>query len=327
MNNAEILIVTHDGQFHADETFAVGIATTTHPNAIVRRSREKSVIETADMVIDVGGMYDPILGRFDHHQPGCDEKYSDEYIIPMSSIGMVWKEFAYDYLRTMYGQEIITHSLNIKSIADALYRTFILEIDAIDNGTKQTDKKNMSYFIYTNLSTTISKMNTNDIYNPDVQNEAFFNAVNYAMMTFNIHVHAFMEKAIGVIKDTQTITNAMVKRFEYSKTGEILVIPYDCPNWLHCIRLYENKNPYPNPSLDVKFLIYPNDGESWRIRAMSGKEQFQNRKNLKGVEDILKIDPSLKNNITFVHEKRFIGGALDVNTAVKMGTISLLEQQ
>ena len=327
MNNREVLIITHDGQFHADEVLACGILTTVYPNATIYRSRDPNMISTGDIVVDVGEVYDPKNKRFDHHQAGCDETYSSDQIIPMSSVGMVYKEFAYDFLYALHGTELNTYGLDIKSIADGLYRTFILEIDAIDNGIKQADKNALSYFTYSNLSTTISKMNTDDIYNIDVQNEAFYNAVHYAILTFSIHVKNFVDKAIGVITDTQTITESMNERLEYGDTGEILVIKRDCPNWLYCIRQYENKNPYTNSQHDVKFLIYPNDATSWRIRAMPGKEQFQNRKNLKSKDDILKKDPTLLHSITFIHEKRFIGGAKTIEAAVKMGKISLSDQQ
>ena len=40
------------------------------------RSRDPAVIDSADIVVDVGGTYEPEKNRFDHHQRGFEEKFS-----------------------------------------------------------------------------------------------------------------------------------------------------------------------------------------------------------------------------------------------------------
>ena len=45
------------------------------------RTRETELINQADIVLDVGGIYNPSIGRFDHHQ--------NEYQGPLSSAGMI----------------------------------------------------------------------------------------------------------------------------------------------------------------------------------------------------------------------------------------------
>ena len=47
----------------------------------INRTRDENIIEAADIVFDVGGIYDPTNGRFDHHQ--------NEYSGPLSSAGMM----------------------------------------------------------------------------------------------------------------------------------------------------------------------------------------------------------------------------------------------
>ena len=47
-------IVTHDGSFHADDVFAVATLLKLFPDANVIRTRDTSVIERADVVVDVG---------------------------------------------------------------------------------------------------------------------------------------------------------------------------------------------------------------------------------------------------------------------------------
>lgn len=61
-----MLIVTHGGKFHADDAWAVAVINVLHPEAELVRTRDPAIIESGDVVIDVGGIWDPATGRFDH---------------------------------------------------------------------------------------------------------------------------------------------------------------------------------------------------------------------------------------------------------------------
>lgn len=54
-------IVTHNGTFHCDESLACFLLKQTEEfkDAEIIRTRDPSVIETADIVVDVGAIYDP----------------------------------------------------------------------------------------------------------------------------------------------------------------------------------------------------------------------------------------------------------------------------
>jgi uncharacterized UPF0160 family protein len=82
-----LLVATHHGAFHADDVLAFSLVRAfVDPAAQVVRSRAPQDWERADIVVDVGGVYDPGRGRFDHHQK--------EYQGPLSAAGMVllWLE-------------------------------------------------------------------------------------------------------------------------------------------------------------------------------------------------------------------------------------------
>ena len=63
-------IGTHNGSFHCDEALGVALLRRTQEfaDAKVVRSRTPEVLDKCDVVIDVGGVYDPAAKRFDHHQ-------------------------------------------------------------------------------------------------------------------------------------------------------------------------------------------------------------------------------------------------------------------
>lgn len=67
-NNA--VLGTHDGSFHCDEALAIYMLRTLpqYSQATLRRTRDASLLDQCDIVVDVGGVYDPQRHRYDHHQ-------------------------------------------------------------------------------------------------------------------------------------------------------------------------------------------------------------------------------------------------------------------
>jgi uncharacterized UPF0160 family protein len=82
-----LTVGTHSGTFHADDVLAFSlIRTFVDPAATVVRTRDRDRLEACDLVVDVGGSFDPTRLRFDHHQ--------GSYQGSRSSAGMVldWLE-------------------------------------------------------------------------------------------------------------------------------------------------------------------------------------------------------------------------------------------
>ena len=70
-------IGTHSGQFHCDECVACALLvnfTEEFKGAKVTRTRDLEILNKMDIVVDVGGVYDPKRHRYDHHQKGLLEK-------------------------------------------------------------------------------------------------------------------------------------------------------------------------------------------------------------------------------------------------------------
>ena len=57
---------THDGSFHADDVFCWTLLSRLFPDAVLDRTRDENRIESADLVFDVGMVFDPSNRRFDH---------------------------------------------------------------------------------------------------------------------------------------------------------------------------------------------------------------------------------------------------------------------
>lgn len=106
---------THDGTFHADEVSACALLLVFGliDRDKIHRTRDPEKLSEYEYVCDVGGIYDPKIKRFDHHQL--------EYTGDFSSAGMVW----------LY---LLDQGLIDQPLYDFVNHSIILGIDAHDNG-------------------------------------------------------------------------------------------------------------------------------------------------------------------------------------------------
>ncbi len=95
MDKNKVTIVTHSSKFHPDDVFGVAtlllVMEKENTKVTVVRSRDADIVAHADYAVDVGGEYDSVRGRFDHHQIGGAGKRDNG--IPYASFGLVWKTY------------------------------------------------------------------------------------------------------------------------------------------------------------------------------------------------------------------------------------------
>ena len=69
-------IITHDGQFHADEIFAIALLFEIIGEVPILRTRNikiEDIDNPETWILDVGMQYDSVLHNFDHHQDATHE--------------------------------------------------------------------------------------------------------------------------------------------------------------------------------------------------------------------------------------------------------------
>jgi uncharacterized UPF0160 family protein len=127
-------LVTHSGSFHADDVFAVATVQLMFgkENVHITRTRDESLILPADIVVDVGGVYDVEKRRFDHHQADAPVR---ELGLPYAAFGLVWKEF---------GSQICNNGV----VADQIEKTIVHAVDAGDNGLALYDLRDREALPY-----------------------------------------------------------------------------------------------------------------------------------------------------------------------------------
>ncbi|POI24435.1 hypothetical protein CIB84_011814, partial [Bambusicola thoracicus] len=111
-------IGTHDGTFHCDEALACYLLRLLpryrpHPipqqDAEVVRTRDPQRLAQCDVLVDVGGEYDPERHRYDHHQRSFAQSMqslqpSKPWTTKLSSAGLVYCHFGSEILAGLLGQ-------------------------------------------------------------------------------------------------------------------------------------------------------------------------------------------------------------------------------
>jgi uncharacterized UPF0160 family protein len=284
-------IVTHNGNFHADDVFSVAALRSIFSSFTLIRTRDLDIIAKADIVIDVGGEYDPETDRFDHHQRGGAGERKNG--IPYSSFGLMWQK---------YGLEICK---NNQDVANSLDAGLVSTIDAIDCGHVKGVPEGIS------LSQTIS------MFNPTWQEDSHFDSCFDEAVDFASRVLArFIAAASGGISAKTIVANAIDK----AQDPRVIVLEKYTP-WKKTVHALSDKALY---------MVYPSQTGQWRIQTVPVEPgSFEDRKPLPkewaGLSDIALQNETGIDDAMFCHNGLFIAGAETFESTMKMAVIALQE--
>lgn len=299
-------LVTHDGTFHYDEVLATAVLLKIYPDAEVTRTRMQAVIETGDIVYDVGHVYDPPNHRYDHHQNTFNDTYSSKYTIRLSSAGLVFKHF-YEKLFEKYG--FTKQSTIFEEIVEKVYFEFFLPADAIDNGYD-------SVFGVIRARTVADVVKSFNIYSEHTsskdENLRFKEALDFVSVDLDNYLkHVLCDYAVsyehlyGVLSDF---------------TGDIFVADKKISTDL----LYElNEKLQKN----IKFIIIKNNNDFRIITIPVERGKFAIKYPLhpkwRGLSGARLDEASGINGCLFVHASGFTGGNRTLEGAIEMCRKSL----
>nr|XP_046478794.1 MYG1 protein C27H6.8 isoform X1 [Neodiprion pinetum] len=310
MPGSEVTIGTHDGCFHCDEALACYMLKVLprYKNASVIRTRDQKVLDSCDIVVDVGGVYDPSTHRYDHHMKEFKETLSTvikksgyKSNIKLSSAGLIYCHFGDEIIKILVPE--VTDDYDRASIFKKVYETFMQEIDAIDNGVPMFDGE-PSYYISTNLSKRVARLNptwNGPKLDPDEQFEKAVALTGEEFTYFIQHAARVWWPARSIVGD------AVLGRFEVHPSGEIIELSTSLPWKEHLYELEEElgvKEP-------IKYAIFHDN--NYRVQGVPVKAaSFICRMFLPeawaGLRDEeLSAVSGIPDSI-FVHSVRFIGG-------------------
>jgi uncharacterized UPF0160 family protein len=283
------IIATHNGNFHADDVFAVAALKNIFPAAKLIRTRDLAVIANADIVVDVGGIFDTETNRFDHHQKGGAGARDNG--IPFSSFGLIWQKYG------------LTICAGNQEVADALDKNLVSTIDAIDCGHVEGVQTGIS------LSQTIS------MFNPTWQEQDDFDACfDEAVVFASRLLTRFIAAATGGVNAKSIVANAI----ENAEDPRVIVLEQYTPWKTTVLRL----------SKDALFIVYPSQTGQWRIQTVPVElGSFEDRKKLPapwaGLSDKELQDVTGLNDAMFCHNGLFIAGCESFENTMKMAKIAL----
>jgi len=288
---SEITVVTHSGNFHADDVFSIAVLKHVLPSFKLVRTRDKALIESADIVVDVGGEYNPDTGRFDHHQRGgAGER---ENGTPYSSFGLIWKK---------YGLALCD---NNQAVADRVDSGLVSNIDAIDCGYVKGVVEGIT------LSQTLSMLNPTWEEEGNFD-ECFNEAVDFAARLLT----RFIASAHGSVNAKAIVAKAI----ENAEDARVIVLEKYTP-WKKTVHIL---------SSDALFMVYPSHSGQWIIQTVPVEPgSFEDRKSLPkawaGLSDEEFQAKTGLDDAVFCHNGLFIAGTKSFESTMKLAEVALAE--
>ena len=289
------IVCVHSGAFHPDDVTAVAIIELFLGTPVkVFRSRDPQIWAKSDYVFDVGGVYDPARGRFDHHQPEFAEKRANG--IGYSSAGLAWKHFG----EKVAGSHDVWQRIDEK---------IIQPLDAEDNGMN----------IYQPVIPGIAPYMLGDFlfaFNPSHHektnpDEAFLQAVEQSKQMLSREIRRITDR----LADAEAVKNI------YEKTADKrVIILNEHYSWRKTLAAF------PEPF----FVISPRpDTGTWGVETVddTAGDKFARRllfpESWAGKRDAELAQVTGVPDATFCHRGCFIAGARSKEGAMKLAALAL----
>lgn len=299
---SEITIVTHSSRFHADDVFAVAtLKIWCEKQGItprIVRTRDEEDVVAADIVVDVGGEYNPETKRFDHHQKeGAGER---ENGIPYAAFGLVWKH---------YGPELV----GSEDGADIIDQKIASPLDAMDNGVDICDARFDKVYPYS-FATIVSA------FTPTWQEDDTPGAFDYDEMFEKVTnmARTILEREIIKARGLVEGMPKVEELYQQAEDKRVIVMENNYPYALVL-------DKYPEPL----FVVRSNtQDDTWSVAAIQKDLMvYGNRKDLPRAwaglrdEDLARVTGV--EDAVFCHRKLFLAVAKSKEGALKLARLAV----
>lgn len=284
----KIVTVVHDSNFHADDVCAIACLSLLYGSRLkVIRTRDPKVMETADIVLDVGGGNDGVK-NFDHHQEGGAGKRENG--IPYAAFGLIWRRF---------GVEIA----GSEAVAKRFDEVFVQPTDANDNGVSVATAIIpgvtpiiLDAFVFASNPTWKESESDRD--------KKFFETVEI--------FKKIIARELTFLQDEDEARAAVLADYARAEDKRLIVLSKN----------YPAQDVFKNLS-EPLYVVYPRDKGMWGLRAVrSTLNGFGNRKDLPlawaGKKDAELAQISGVPDATFCHNGRFMAVARSKEGAIAL---------
>jgi uncharacterized UPF0160 family protein len=305
-------LLTHDGRFHCDEVFAyavlrlaLGLQEPGRDHDLIR-TRKPALIGSADIVWDVGSLFDPASNRFDHHQRGAPARPDGT---PFSAAGLIWQ---------VYGERAVAALLEpsgavgfAPAIAADLDESVLRRIDELDNGVSShgpvvDDLLGLGRLI--------------GDFNPtwDSAESASSAAGDAAFLHASMLAEGVLRRRVEALRARMAADTMVLDAFAAGSDPRILVLDRGMP-WKNAVFAHD---------LPVIFTVCPASNGNWMVDATPPElGSFAQRLPLPeawaGLEGAALAAVSGVADAVFVHVRRFVGAARSRAGAIEMARRAL----
>jgi uncharacterized UPF0160 family protein len=306
------ILATHGGKFHCDEVFAYAVlrlALDLHQPGLdhtLLRTRKPNLIEEADIVWDVGSVFDTVLNRFDHHQRGAPTRPDET---PFSSAGLVWQSYGVRAVAALLhpsGTERFAAAIAAE-IDDSLVR----RIDEIDNGVSAIGPIKRDTL---GLASIIGEFNPTwddpAANGPTAGDEAFLEATTLVI--------AMLRRRVENLRARLVAEATVLAAHQAGGDPRLLILDTGMP-WKNAVFTHE---------LPVIFTVSPASNGNWMVDTMPPEPgSFEQRLALPETWAGLQAEELAKEtgvaDAVFVHVRRFVGAAKSRTGAVELARKAL----
>ncbi len=288
-------VAVHSGNFHADDIFSVAVLSVLLDGRIkVVHTRDQSVIDQADYVLDVGLKYDPAKKMFDHHQAGGAGKRDNG--IPYAAFGLLWKEYGEKIAGSKEAQAILDSKL--VQVIDAADNAFNISLPIIPGVLDYSLRDYM-------LSVSMDCESDSD------REQAFKKMVDLAVEILNREIR--FAKRFIIEKEK------ILAVYRKTEDKRIIVLDEDFSDWSHVL------SELPEPL----FVIKPAHViKSWKIYCVRIKgEKFKNRLDLPlswaSKKDQEFADLTGVPDAKYCHHARYMANVGSKEGAIKLAQMAL----
>lgn len=285
-------VVTHSGTFHADDVFASAILRAALGDFDFIRTRDPAAIAAADIVFDVGGIYDPSRKRYDHHMRDLPRR---EDGTPYSSVGLIWRDYGRDALNRFVPD---IEGSGLDAVWGDIDTGIILSIDMADNGISTASPGHLALLIET-FNPTWDSAQTYD--------EAFADASELA--------RGILQRACSQAYAEAKAMTSVLRAAKGGKNPRVIVLDRKLP-W--------EKAVFEGGLADALFVIYPNeDSTAWYCRTIPPEpNSFGQRLSLpeswRGLQEHAFSKAAGISDGVFCHPAGFICGARSQTSAIAL---------
>lgn len=318
---AHTTIATHNGSFHADDVFGVGVLMGAFPRHELLRTRQQAAIDAADFAVDVGGEWAPERGRFDHHQRGFTGARPVQTVngieqpgVGYASAGLVWSAHGAAYVRALaHARGFVLNGDAIASVVHSIDHSLVQYLDMVDTGQGEVAPGIFG------LSSLVAQLNTNWLEEQGLDVRAKAQLQDTRFVEAVAIVRKFLDQAIvkkvGQIKAVDTVRQA-----PRLLDGQVLHLREGGMPWT---RVVVDEMP------DVKLVIYPDsDGSQFQLKTVPVEAgSFDSRMDLPaswaGLRDAELAAVTGVPDSVFCHLNLFIAGARSFEGAVRLAELTL----